>query len=162
MPAGSFFDPLFFATLVFVAALTFADLLLGKKGRDKTKELVGDWWLFLEDATYAGLGAADAHKIHAWFRARLGAVASVRFWVLACAGALVLTALGRSTFVVEPLSDRRVREQMRARRHWQGRTADGTLEVSRHVLLVPTTVREAMGLLAAITWKTASRQLQLR
>ena len=65
MPAGSFFDPFFFAILVFVAALTFADFLLGKKGRDKTKELVGDWCLFLEDATYAGLGAADAHKIHA-------------------------------------------------------------------------------------------------
>lgn len=103
MPTSSFFDSFFFAILVLVASLAFIDFLLGKKGRERIKERVGDWWLFLDDTTYAGLGAADAAKIHGWFRARLGPVASFRFWVSAWAGMCVLLVI--ALFALSSLLD---------------------------------------------------------
>ena len=90
MPADSFFDPFFFAIIVLVATLAFADFLLGQDGRRRVKEFVGEWWLYLEDSTYAGLGADDAAKIQFWVRRCLGPIRSFRFWILAFVGACVL------------------------------------------------------------------------
>ena len=90
MARHAFFDPFFFAVVVFVTALTFADFLLGKKGRERSRELVGKWWVYLEDSTFAGLGAADAARIEGWFRRRLGPITSWRFWVLTFAGVSLL------------------------------------------------------------------------
>lgn len=90
---SSFFDVFFFVILVLVASLTFADFLLGKAGQKKVKELVGNWWVFLDDSTYAGLSAADASSLYGWFRKCLGPIASLRFWLSACAGASVLLVI---------------------------------------------------------------------
>lgn len=90
MPTDSFLDPFFFAVLVLVATLAFADFLLGQEGRKRVKEHVGDWWIYLEDSSYAGLGADDAARIQDLARRCLGPIRSFRFWVSAFVGACVL------------------------------------------------------------------------
>lgn len=83
MPAQSFFDPFFFVMLVIVASLAFIDFLLGEQRRKAIRERVGAWWVYLDDSTYAGLGADDAAKIHGWIGKWLGSTLSLRFAVLA-------------------------------------------------------------------------------
>lgn len=79
---NSFVDTFFYFCLVFVAVLALTDFLLGKEGREKVRELIGEWWIYLEDSSYAGLGASDAARILGWFRNILGPIVSLRFWVL--------------------------------------------------------------------------------
>jgi hypothetical protein len=83
MITQSFFDPFFWGVSLLVASLAFADFLLGKQGRKAMRERVAAWWVYLDDATYAGLGADDARRISTWLRAHLGPVMSVRFVLLA-------------------------------------------------------------------------------
>lgn len=90
---GSFFDVFFFVILVLIATLAFADFLLGKEGQKKVKERVGNWWIFLDDSTYAGLSATDASNLYSWFLKCLGPITSLRFWLSACVGASVLLAI---------------------------------------------------------------------
>lgn len=104
MPKHPFFDRFFFGVVAFVAFLSFVDFLLGKTGREKIKELVGNWWVYLEDTTFAGLGAADAAWIRSWFEKRLGPILSFRFWVRAWLGAsvlLVVALFGLSSLIDE-------------------------------------------------------------
>lgn len=42
---------------------TFADFLMGEARRQELKDKVETWWLHLQEVTYFGLAAEDAHKI---------------------------------------------------------------------------------------------------
>jgi len=90
MVTYSFFDPFLFAVSVLVCTLAFIDFLLGKEGQKRLREVVGNWWVYLEYSTYYGLGAADAKKLHNSFRKLLGPTISLRFWILAFAITCVL------------------------------------------------------------------------
>lgn len=93
MATHSYFDSFFFGVLMLVALLTFTDFLLGKNGREKVKQLVGEWWVYLDDSTYAGLGADDAARLLHWVRKGLGPIRSLRFWISTFAGACVLLVI---------------------------------------------------------------------
>ena len=61
--APSWIDDFLFWDALIVALLIFSDWILGRDRRERMKESVGDWWLYLDSSTYAGLVAEDAGRV---------------------------------------------------------------------------------------------------
>ena len=56
-------DGFLFWDAVLVAALVFADWLLGEEKRAAMREKAGDWWLHVQEISFAGLVGEYARKV---------------------------------------------------------------------------------------------------
>ncbi len=65
-------DGFLFWDLFLVTFLIFADWLLGKEKRAAMRGKVGEWWLYLQDISFAGLVAEDAGKIRTFLEKLFG------------------------------------------------------------------------------------------
>lgn len=63
----SWLDAFLFWDAMIVASLIFFDFLIGEQGRGKIKDLVGWWWLLIEEKTYGGLAQKDAQAVLGFF-----------------------------------------------------------------------------------------------
>ena len=54
------FDPFAFLILTIATLLSFADWLIGESQRQRMRDAVGYWWLYVDDISWTGLAAKDA------------------------------------------------------------------------------------------------------
>ncbi len=65
-------DTFLFWDAVIVTALCLTDFLFGKDGRAAMRERIGEWWLRVEEMSFAGLVAEDAKAIIRFFHKIFG------------------------------------------------------------------------------------------
>jgi hypothetical protein len=63
---SGFFDSFFIWVTTLTAACAFADWCIGSAGRQRMRDRMGDWWLYLQFSTWQGLVSADAERVGAW------------------------------------------------------------------------------------------------
>lgn len=69
---AGFNDKFFFWTATICAVLAFVDWAIGPKARAAMREKVAEWWIVLDDNTFAGLVAADANRVRSAFLSIFG------------------------------------------------------------------------------------------
>jgi hypothetical protein len=85
-------DTFLFWDAVAVAALVFADWAIGEKKRAVMREKIGEWWVRVDDISFAALISEDARGIRRFFHRVFGPRwFSVRCVILSCAISVLLT-----------------------------------------------------------------------
>jgi hypothetical protein len=70
--SSQFFDWVFVVLMFIVALAISIDWWIGKEGRKRMKGRIGDWWLHIDDLSYAGLTSEDASKVQRFLKRIFG------------------------------------------------------------------------------------------